>query len=66
MKRQNVVSQADLENALRAKGSSLDRERRDFMEEVASQEWARQQLKPEKDGKPDEEEVTHEEMLTWY
>ncbi len=66
MKRENVVSRADLENALRAKGSSLDRERRDFMEEVASQEWARQQLKPEKDGKPDEEEVTHEEMLTWY
>ena len=33
MKRENVVSRADLENALHAKGSSLDREKRIFMEQ---------------------------------
>jgi hypothetical protein len=68
MKRENVVSRADLENALRAKGSSLDRERRIFFEQVVAQQWVQQQLKPENPngGKPEEEEVTHEEMLAWY
>ena len=52
MKRENVVSRADLETALRAKGSSLDRERRIFMEQVVAQQWIQQKLKPEdKDGK---------------
>ncbi len=62
MKREKVVSRADLEGALRAKGSSLDRERRIFMEQIVAQNWVQQQVK----GGKDDEEVTHEEMLTWY
>jgi len=62
MKREKVVSRADLESALRAKGSSLDRERRIFMEQIVAQNWVQQQVNPT-DKK---EEVTHEEMLTWY
>jgi len=62
MKREKVVSRADLESALRAKGSSLDREKRIFMEQIAAQNWVQQQVK----GGKDDEEVTHEEMLTWY
>jgi hypothetical protein len=65
MKRENVVSRADLENSLQAKGSSLDRERRSFQEKVIAQEWMRQQVKKD-DEKGHEEEVTHEEMRAWY
>ncbi len=49
MKRENVVSLADLETALRAKGSSLDREKRIFMEQVVAQQWIQQQVKPDED-----------------
>jgi len=70
MKRENVISRADLQNALLAKGSSLETEKRIFMEKVVSQMWAQEQLKPAgkegKSGKPEDEEVTHEEMLAWY
>ncbi len=71
MKRENVVSRADLENALRAKGSSLDREKRIFKEQTIAQEWVRQKVKPEGGGDNGEkgkekDEVTHEEMRTWY
>ena len=62
MKREKVVSLSDLENSLLAKGSSLDREKRIFMEQLVAQQWVQQQVKPE----DKEEEVTHEEMLTWY
>ena len=62
MKRENVTSRAELETSLRAKGSSLDREKRIFKEQILSQEWMRQKVS----GKEKEEEVTHEEMLTWY
>ena len=71
MKRENVVSRADLETALRAKGSSLDREKRIFSEQTIAQEWVRQKVKPEGGGDKgekgnDKDEVTHEEMRTWY
>ncbi len=66
MKRENVVSRADLETALRAKGSSLEREKRIFSEQAISQEWLRQKVKPEGDKGSDKEEVTHEEMRAWY
>ena len=65
MKRENVVSRADLETALRAKGSSLDREKRIFSEQVVAQQWIQQKLKKDKDEEK-EEEITHEEMLAWY
>ena len=65
MKRENAVSLADLETSLRAKGSSLDREKRVFKEQIIAQQWIQQKVKKEgKDGK--EEEITHEEMLAWY
>lgn len=70
MKRENVTSRADLENALHAKGSSLLRERRIFMEQLVAQQWIQEKVNPDKGkggkGKDDEEEITHEEMLTWY
>jgi parvulin-like peptidyl-prolyl isomerase len=67
MKRENVVSRADLENAFRAKGISLERAKRIFMEKIVAQQWAQEQLKPEgKEGNSEEKEVTHEEMLSWY
>lgn len=66
MKRENAVSLADLETALRAKGSSLEREKRVFMEQVVAQQWVEQKVKPEGGKDKPEEEVTHEEMLKWY
>ena len=69
MKRENVVTLIDLENALRAKGSSLEREKRIFLEQIVAQQWVEGQVKKDgkkEDGKDEEEEVTHEEMLTWY
>ena len=62
MKREKVHSLADLETALHAKGSSLDRERRIFQEQFIAQQWASEQLK----GKESDEEITHEDMLSWY
>ncbi len=69
MKRENVVSRADLENALRAKGSSLDRERRNFGEQFVAQQWVHEKVKPVGEGGEkgtDKDEVTHEEMRIWY
>ena len=57
--RENVQSRPDLEWKLRARGSSLDREKRMFMERVVSQQWIQEQIKFDK-------EVTHEQMLSWY
>ena len=65
LKRENAVSLADLETALRAKGSSLEREKRIFMEQVVSQQWIQQKVKPDEEGK-EKDEITHEEMRTWY
>ena len=64
LKRENVDSLSDLENALQAKGSSLDREKKIFKEQVIASQWLQEKVKPEKDKA--EEEVTHEEMLAWY
>ena len=51
---------------MRAKGSSLDRERRIFMEKVVAEQWGMQKIKPDEKDKKGEDEVTHEEMLAWY
>jgi parvulin-like peptidyl-prolyl isomerase len=59
MKREGVEARPDLEYKLRAKGSSLDREKRIFMERAISQQWIHQQIKLD-------EEITHEQMLAWY
>ena len=60
MKREKVVSPTDLESALQAKGSSLSRERKIFQEQFVAQQWAREQLKADK------EEITHEDMRVYY
>jgi peptidyl-prolyl cis-trans isomerase SurA len=60
MKREKVVSLSDLETALRAKGSSLDRERKIFQEQFIAQQWAQQQIKP------DDAEITHQDLIDWY
>ena len=60
MKRENVVSLSDLETALEAKGSSIERERKIFQEQFIAQQWAQQQIKP------DGEEITHQDMIDWY
>jgi parvulin-like peptidyl-prolyl isomerase len=59
LKRENVQSRKELEERLRARGSSLDREKQVFFEKVISQQWVHEQLKVNK-------EVTHEQMLAWY
>jgi hypothetical protein len=61
LEREGAQSRQDLEWKLRAGGSSLDREKRIFMEQAIAEEWIREQVKgPEKD------EVTHEQMHSWY
>jgi hypothetical protein len=62
--RENVGNRADLETALHAKGSSLEREKLIFKEQFLSQTWLQQSVMGDKKG--DDEEVTHEEMLKWY
>ncbi len=47
MMRENVTTLADLENALRTKGNSLDRERKTFTEQFIAQQWILQKVKPE-------------------
>jgi parvulin-like peptidyl-prolyl isomerase len=49
----------DLENKLRAQGSSLEAQRRVHVERYIAIGWLRQQVK-------DEPEPTHEQMLTYY
>ncbi|MGD0900199.1 MAG: peptidyl-prolyl cis-trans isomerase, partial [Thermoguttaceae bacterium] len=61
LKRENVQSREDLEWKLREHGSSLDREKRIFMEQAVAEQWIQQQVKGEK-----EVEITHEQMLAWY
>ena len=59
LKRENAASREDLEWKLRAKGSSLEREKRIFMEKVVHMQWFQEQLKTD-------DEITHEQMLAWY
>ena len=59
LKKEKVQSNQELETRLRSRGSSLEREKRIFMEQIIRQQWVREQIKVDK-------EVTHEQMLTWY
>ncbi|MGA2065848.1 MAG: peptidylprolyl isomerase [Thermoguttaceae bacterium] len=61
LRREDAESRQDLEWKLRARGSSLDREKRIFMERAVADEWVQEQIKGEKT-----QEVTHEQMLNWY
>ena len=54
MKRENVVSRADLENALHAKGSSLDREKRHLHGQIIAQQWVQEKVETgEEKGRQD-------------
>ncbi|MGA2030804.1 MAG: peptidyl-prolyl cis-trans isomerase [Thermoguttaceae bacterium] len=59
LKRENAVSREELEWKLRARGDSLEREKRTYMQRTLSQQWVREKLKID-------EEITHEEMLAYY
>jgi hypothetical protein len=59
MKREQVDSRRKLEESLRAKGSSLEQEKRAFMQRVLAQQWLHEQVKPN-------DEITHDQMLEYY
>ncbi|MDZ7619739.1 MAG: hypothetical protein U1E05_22290, partial [Patescibacteria group bacterium] len=59
MKRAGAGSRRELEDYLRARGTSLDRERRGFFQQSIAQQWVRQHVKFN-------EEITHEQMLEYY
>ena len=59
LKREDVTSRDELERKLRAKGRSLEREKRLFIERVVHQQWVRQQIKID-------DEITHAQMVAWY
>ncbi len=59
MKQEKVASRRELDQRLRARGSSLEREKKAFMQHILSQHWLGNQI----DRK---EEVTHEQMLDYY
>jgi parvulin-like peptidyl-prolyl isomerase len=66
LKREKVISLAELETALHAKGSSIDRERRIFREQFIAMEWVRQQLKVEDEKGGESDDITHADMIAWY
>jgi parvulin-like peptidyl-prolyl isomerase len=59
LKRENVQSREELENKLRAKGSSLEREKTAFTQRLIAQQWIREKVNPDK-------EITHDQMLEYY
>ena len=59
LKQASVESWRDLDAELRRRGSSLERERRAFMERALAQQWIRQQLKFD-------DEVTYDQMTAYY
>ena len=59
IERAGVATLAELEEKLRALGSSVERERVAFCERALTQQWVRQQINLEP-------EITHQEMLDYY
>ncbi len=59
MKQLKVASRRELDEKLRELGSSLERQRRGFVQQVVAQQWARQQVDQGK-------EITYDEMLEYY
>jgi len=59
IKQEGVGSRRELEQKLRARGSSLDREKKAFTQRILAQQWLQNQIKSE-------EEITHDEMLEYY
>lgn len=59
MKRTHVKSLGEFERNLRALGSSLAQQKRNFCESALAHQWARQQIKYD-------EEITHQQMMDFY
>jgi len=59
MKRTGAGSRRELDEKLTGLGSSLERERKRFVEEVLVAQWKRQQTESN-------EEITHDQMLAYY
>ncbi len=59
MKQLKVGSRGELDEKLRTMGTSLDRQKRAFMQRTLASEWVGQQLDFDK-------EVTHDQMLDYY
>ncbi len=59
MTRAEAGSRRELEEFLRARGSSLDREKRLFFQQTLAQQWIRQHVNFN-------EEITHAQMLEYY
>ena len=59
MKKAKVDTRQAFDQKLRTFGTSLEREKRAFVERTLAQQWVRQQVKHD-------EEVTHGQMVTYY
>ncbi len=61
MKGTNARTRQEMEKALEAAGTSLEMQKRNFVEQVLAQEWLRQQTKVE-----EEINLSHDDALTYY
>jgi hypothetical protein len=59
MKQSGVATRQELDQKLRALGSSVEREKKAFCERTLAQLWVRQQIKRD-------EEITYDQMVTYY
>jgi len=59
LKRSGVESARELDQKLQSLGSSLDREKKSFIERTLAQQWVSQQIKRD-------EEITYDQMLKYY
>jgi parvulin-like peptidyl-prolyl isomerase len=59
MKATNARTRQELEDSLQVAGSSLEMQKRNFVDQVLAHEWLRQQIKID-------EEVSREQALTYY
>ena len=59
MKRAKVQTRRELDQKLRSMGTSLERQKRAFMQRTLAQQWIRQQVKLD-------EETTYDQMLDYY
>ena len=59
MQRADAKTRHELDQKLRELGTSLEREKRGFMERTLAQQWVRQQVKKD-------DEITYDQMLIYY
>ena len=59
MKKAEASTRREFDQKLRALGTSLEREKRAFIERSLAQEWIHQQVKPE-------EEIAYDQMVAYY